>query len=401
MSGTSLDGLDIAFCTFYLKDNQSWIYKIIAAECIDYTAEWKSKLQDAVKLNGQDLLLLHREYGFYLGGQVMDFIEIHAVAPDLVSSHGHTIFHDPKNKLTFQLGDGAALHAATNIPVVCDFRSVDVSLGGQGAPLVPVGDELLFSEYDFCLNLGGIANISYKKENKRLAYDICGCNLLLNTFARENGKEYDENGNLARSGKVSQDLLNALNNWNYYSESLPKSLDKETMLQELLPLTRSFQLPIEDTLATLVEHIAIQVGKSIGDAKGKMLITGGGAFNKFLVERIQKHSEVSCIIPDEETVNFKEALIFAFLGVLRSRNEVNCLASVTGASRDNIGGAVYGPLNFNIGERPKSLKRQVIFVISFLLFFVFVFIIFYISWKLTGKREYYPVHQQINFQDSE
>jgi anhydro-N-acetylmuramic acid kinase len=344
MSGTSLDGLDIAFCTFYKKEEQNWIYKIIEAECIGYDATWKKKLQEAPYAGGKELILLHKEYGSFLGTRVIQFINKHNVNPDFISSHGHTVFHDPANKLTFQLGDGAALYAAVSIPVICDFRSVDVALGGQGAPLVPIGDALLFGDYDYSLNLGGIANISFTKSGKRIAYDICGCNLLLNYFAREKGIEFDNNGELAKAGEVKDSLLEALNSWDYYQRSAPKSLDKETMLQALLPVINKFPQSVEVILATLTEHIAIQVARATTLSGGKMLITGGGTFNKFLVEKIKKYSTALVHIPDEQTIKYKEALVFAFLGVLRIRNENNSLASVTGASSDNIGGAIFGPV---------------------------------------------------------
>ena len=342
MSGTSLDGLDIACCTFTKKADGDWTYEITAGECYEYDSEWKQKLNEAPGSNGLDLLILHKQYGSYIAEHINSFIRNKQLKPGLIASHGHTVFHQPEKKLSFQLGDGAAIYSLTGIAVVCDFRSVDVCLGGQGAPLVPVGDALLFKEYDYCLNLGGIANISYDKDGCRIGFDICGCNLLLNAMANEIGLDYDDKGQLAKNGSVDQSLLRELNNWGYYTMPSPKSLDKEKMLSELLPIVRSVRLTIEGKLATLTEHIALQISKSIEKKSGSILITGGGAFNKALTDKIAEKTALDVNIPSSELIQFKEALVFAFLGLLRALNENNTLAFVTGADRDSMGGALYG-----------------------------------------------------------
>jgi len=346
MSGTSLDGLDLAFCQFDYEDAKGWSFKIVAAECYPYSQSWKQKLNDAHLLSGLDLLLLDQEYGQYIGEIIVSFKDKFNADPDFIASHGHTVFHRPDKRLSFQMGSGASIYAKTGIPVVCDFRSVDVNLGGQGAPLVPAGDAILFKEYDYCMNLGGIANISFDKEGIRLAYDICGCNLLLNALANEIGLEYDESGKIAETGVINNELLDMLDQWDYYQKSAPKSLDKETMLSELLPLIQDFPVSIADKLATVSEHITFQISKAIEKDAGSVLITGGGALNKTLVSKIKKKTILKVIVPDEELIHFKEALIFAFLGVLRVLNQNNTYASVTGASHDSIGGAIYGG-NFN------------------------------------------------------
>jgi len=348
MSGTSLDGLDIAFCSFFLNEKQEWGYMIEKTDCVQYDAAWKESLGNAHNLSGLQLMALHQQYGRFIADSVNGFIRKHGLQPDLIASHGHTIFHDPGQMLSFQLGHGAAIYAGTGIPVVCDFRSVDVSLGGQGAPLVPIGDALLFKQYECCLNLGGIANISYDRAGKRIAYDICGCNLLLNMIAQQKGYAFDSGGAWARLGTIDTALLLKLNKWDYLQKQAPKSLDKETMLAELGPIIQSSRVSFEDKLATIVEHIAIQIAKATEGHIGTLLMTGGGAFNGFLVERIQEKTTPSCLVPDENLVNYKEALIFAFLGLLRARGEVNTLASVTGAKTDSIGGAIYGALDPNI-----------------------------------------------------
>lgn len=352
MSGTSLDGLDVAYCRFSLQ-KRKWNYRIVAAKTYSYTKEWKEKLSTVEKKSAEELAKLHAEYGCFLGKTIVGFLKefsLHTGKDQnrfFVSSHGHTIFHQPEKRFTFQLGSGAAVAAECHLPVICDFRTTDVALGGQGAPLVPIGDKLLFSEFDLCLNIGGIANISFDKNiSERIAYDICPANIVLNDLAKKKGKEYDKNGEIARSGAVSGKLLEELNALKFYSAKPPKSLGKEWIMRELFPVMEKYKISLADKMRTVTEHIAVQTGSQLRIQKvkagsRKLLITGGGAHNKFLIERIKANSPLSVYIPDKLTVDFKEALIFAFLGVLRLRNEINCLASVTGAKKDSCGGAAY------------------------------------------------------------
>ncbi len=350
MSGTSLDGVDIAFCRFIFANN-TWTYNIVEAETIAYTAEWKQALLSLEKTDAFTFQQTHVEYGFFLGKLVSDFIKKHHLKADFVSSHGHTIFHQPQKKLTVQIGAGSAIAAKCSLPVVCDFRSLDVALGGQGAPLVPIGDKLLFAEYDFCLNLGGFANVSYNLPSPngegagvRRAFDICPVNIVMNNICTTLGKEYDNEGKLARSGNINELLLNELNQLPFYQlpSNKPKSLGKEWVIENIHPLLAKYKLAPTDILRTFCEHIAMQVANALNDKpNGKILVTGGGAFNTFLMECIKKNTVHQLIVPAKKTIDFKEALIFAFLGVLRMRNEINCLKSVTGAQRDNCGGAVY------------------------------------------------------------
>ena len=341
MSGTSLDGLDLAFCKFS-KDDTRWSYQIQCAETIPYTDHWKKVLSSLEAGSALDFVTTDIEYGHLLGRLTHDFIDRYNLVPDFIASHGHTIFHRPEKRITSQIGRGSAISAETGYPVVCDYRSLDVALGGQGAPLVPIGDALLFGEFDFCLNLGGFANISYQNANERMAYDVCPANIVMNHLALQTGFDFDPGGKLAGSGTVSQQLLESLNGLPYYQLAFPKSLGKEWVVQHIFPLLKNSNQATNDLLATFCEHIAIQVAASTGGKKEtKMLITGGGAFNGFLISRIRHHASPEIIIPDAHTINFKEALIFAFLGVLRWRNESNCLRSVTGALKDSSGGAIY------------------------------------------------------------
>ena len=341
MSGTSLDGLDIAYCEFSLY-NHRWSYNIECAETKPYPDRWTRILSTLESGSALDFVTADIEYGHLMGKHTREFIAKNYLFPDFIASHGHTIFHQPEKRITSQIGRGSAIAAETGLPVICDFRSLDVALGGQGAPLVPIGDALLFDEFDFCLNLGGFANISCQIANERIAYDVCPANLVMNQLASEAGYEFDRGGKLAATGTINQPLLETLNGLPYYQMESPKSLGKEWVVQYLLPLLITSEQSPTDLLATFCEHIAIQVAAASAMKKeAKMLVTGGGAFNDFLIQRIRHYAAPEIIIPDNHTINFKEALIFAFLGVLRWRNETNCLRSVTGASKDSSGGAIY------------------------------------------------------------
>jgi anhydro-N-acetylmuramic acid kinase len=347
MSGTSLDGLDIAICEFASTEN-FWQYRIIDAVTFDYSDKWMEHLKNAQHLSAVNLLQLHKEYGEYLGSQVVGFLKNKSYKPFLIASHGHTIFHQPQKNFTFQLGDGNSIAALSGITTISDFRSMDVALGGQGAPLVPIGDVLLFGQYDFCLNLGGFANISFQSENKRIAFDICPVNFVLNLLAASKGKEFDHNGNIAASGQIDHNLLSKLNSLGYYKTPHPKSLGREWVEKHVFSVLEGSALNISDKMRTFVEHIAVQCGKIINPVAGpemKLLITGGGAHNEFLINQIARHSNVKIVVPDKLTIDYKEALIFAFLGLLRSQGKVNCLSSVTGASRDSCGGVISHGIN--------------------------------------------------------
>jgi anhydro-N-acetylmuramic acid kinase len=341
MSGTSLDGLDIACCEFS-KESGYWKFTIPCAETIPYDEVSKMRLTALETDTAIGLVEGHIEYGHYLGRTVNDFIRRHNLTPGFISSHGHTVFHRPGNGITFQAGCGAAIAAETGLPVVCDFRSSDVALGGQGAPLVPIGDALLFGEYDYCLNIGGFSNISQESGGRRIAWDICPSNIVLNQLARRTGMDFDPGGTIAASGKVVYALLEQLNALPFYATPPPKSLGKEWVNENILPVISRGSWRTEDLLATFCEHIAMMIARNTGTDKGhRMLVTGGGAFNDWLISRISNYSAVQVVIPDPLTVNFKEALIFAFLGVLRMRGEVNSLRSVTGARMDSVTGAIY------------------------------------------------------------
>ncbi|MCK7591838.1 anhydro-N-acetylmuramic acid kinase [Subsaxibacter sp. CAU 1640] len=343
MSGTSLDGIDLAYVSFIYNDRLE--YKIHKTVTVPYQPEWIQKLQSLVALSFDDLKLLDEVYTDYLSEIVVDFIRRNKIEKlDAVCSHGHTALHQPDKGLTYQIGNLPKIATNINELAVCDFRVDDVLLGGQGAPLVPIGDELLFSNYDFCLNLGGFANISTKIDGERIAYDICPVNIVLNHYVHQLGFDYDNKGKLASTGSINKGLLEKLNAFQFYKQHPPKSLGLEWVKSEVFPLIDSFQLDVIDILRTFIEHISIQISKNIFSGfEASVLCTGGGAYNDFLIKRIKNHTVSSLLIPSKELIEFKEALVFGFLGVRKLRNEINCLKSVTGAAKDHSSGKVYCP----------------------------------------------------------
>jgi anhydro-N-acetylmuramic acid kinase len=344
MSGTSLDGVDLAHVVFTLENNQ-WSFELLETETISYDDDWITRLKTAVGFSISELEILNMDYTKLLGGIISDFIQKHNLKDlDAVCSHGHTILHQPQNGFTLQIGNLPEIASLIGQKVVCDFRVQDVELGGQGAPLVPIGDRILFSGYDYCLNLGGFSNVSFESESQRIAFDISPVNTVLNFYADLLGLDYDDKGLIARGGMLNANLLIELNALDFYKKSWPKSLGFEFVKQTVLPLIDAFDIPIEDILHTFSEHVAFQTATALPAKTGKLLITGGGAYNTFLIERIQSHlPDMENIIPEKKILEFKEALIFALLGVLKLRNEMNVLSSVTGASHDHSSGKVYSP----------------------------------------------------------
>ena len=339
MSGSSLDGLDITLVKFD-EEGGRYDFQILAAETLPYPEHWTKQLSNAFHKQPKDLVQLDKDYGKYLGEQVLAFAKKHNAQPDFVASHGHTIFHKPEEHYTLQIGDGQELAKACGFTVINDFRSEDVSKGGQGAPLVPIGDKLLFSDYEICLNIGGIANLSYDEGSKRIAYDLCIANQALNYLANMNGLDYDRDGELARSGEVDMTLLKKLNRHPFYGQLPPKSLGREFFEANQKELLQG--LPVPDMLATFVEHIALQIALPISFLpKGRILCTGGGARNKFLVERLQARTKHEVVVPEKQIIDYKEALVFAFLGLLRLEGKTNVLASVTGAESDSCSGRIW------------------------------------------------------------
>ena len=350
MSGSSLDGVDIAMAELQ-EVSGKWNYTIRAADCYPYTDDWAEKLATASGLSAVDYLLLHTAYGHHIGALVNRFIEEHQLhyKVQLIASHGHTTIHIPAKQTTAQLGDGAAIAAVTGINVVSDLRAMDLALGGHGAPIVPIAEKLLLGDYGFFLNIGGIANLSFNDPERYIAFDICPANRVLNMLAHDGGKAFDENGRMAKSGNTDANLLRLLNDLEYYGLPYPKSLSNDFGTDVVYPLVTGEVNAVHDALRTYTEHIAMQVASAVAPLKDKasnrkMLVTGGGAHNGFLIERIRSllaPLQIEVVVPDRGLIDFKEALAMALIGVLRWREENNVLGSVTGAARNSIGGAVW------------------------------------------------------------
>ena len=343
MSGTSLDGIDLAHLHFSLK-NDKWEFKILESETIGYSEAWVTRLKNAVTYSTTELFELNKEYTVLLAGVISDFITAHSItAIDAVCSHGHTVLHQPQNGFTLQIGNLEQLADFIQQTVVCDFRVQDVELGGQGAPLVPIGDRILFADYDYCLNLGGFSNVSFEEDGSRIAFDISAVNTVLNFYANQLGFDYDDKGSISQKGIVNEALLGELDGLDYYRSTYPKSLGFEFVREVLLPLIDSYDIAVEDKLRTFTEHIAVQVGLALPKKQGTMLVTGGGAYNDFLLQRLGSYlPNMNIVIPDKKLLEFKEALIFGLLGVLRLREQINVLSSVTGAERDHCSGKIFG-----------------------------------------------------------
>jgi anhydro-N-acetylmuramic acid kinase len=346
MSGTSLDGIDLAHLNFEII-NGKWSFQILECETIGYSQKWIDHLKIAVGFSELELQKLNVDYTLLLGTVISDFINRNKIENiDAVCSHGHTILHQPQNGITLQIGNLPEIAALCKQKVVCDFRIQDVELGGQGAPLVPIGDRILFSDYDYCLNLGGFSNISFEENGNRIAFDISPVNTVLNFYANQLGLDYDDKGKISRTGTVNSELLNELNRLDFYQKKYPKSLGFEFVKKIILPLIESYPISIEDKMNTFTEHIAAQISLALPNKKNNLFITGGGAYNDFMIERVQFHlPETKVVIPERKIIEFKEALIFGLLGVLKLGNEINTLSSVTGSKMDHSSGIVYNSKN--------------------------------------------------------
>lgn len=340
MSGSSLDGLDLCLANFHF-DGQRWHFTIENSHTQPYPDALVDRLRVAHLAPVAEVQALDATLGRLFAQAVGDFLG-DKTKPQLISSHGHTIVHAPADGYTLQIGGAAYLAAQMRLPVVYDFRTADVALGGQGAPLVPYGDDLLFADYSACLNLGGIANVSLRQGDKRLAWDMAFCNMVLNHFSQKLGRAYDEDGLLAKSGRFLPDLEASLVAWPYYRRPAPKSLGREDFERELLPLLEKENWAPVDVLHTYTLHLGRYLGSVVSTTctSGKVLVTGGGAFNSFLMAEMQRTSSLKIDIPTAEVVAQKEALIFGFLGLLRYLHQPNVFSSVTGSSADHSAGVL-------------------------------------------------------------
>ncbi len=340
MSGTSLDGLDLASCLF-TRNYSSWDFTLECATTVKYSVDWINLLKESEL--SRNVENIDYKFGVFLAQSVQGFIKNHQLSNiDLIASHGHTLFHEPEKGITVQIGNGAIIAKELNIDTVSNFRQADVLLGGQGAPLVPIGDQLLFKDFPCCINVGGFANLSKKSEFGIAAWDICPANYVLNSLCNEINTEYDNEGNIARTHAIHLPLLNELNSIKFYEKNPPKSLAREWVNENIWPILNRYTISIEEKIATFTEHAAIQIAESL-PTNAMSLFTGGGTYNTFLMERIQHYNPAAqIVIPSNELIEYKEALVFAFLGLLRYHGEVNILSSVTGATKDHSSGDLHG-----------------------------------------------------------
>ncbi len=343
MSGTSLDGLDLVLVDFWLEKNK-WRFEIEISDTVTYDCQWQERLAYAHRLSPKKLDELDDDYSLKLYELLSDFILKHNIGQvDAVCSHGHTVLHQPDKGFTLQIGNQNLLSEMLGCTLVCDFRVQDVENGGQGAPLVPVGDYLLFSDYSVAMNLGGFANLTRMDKGPLIAYDICALNTVINRLVARENLKFDDDGQLARQGKRIGELLEELDNIAYYHVEGPKSLGIENVEKDIWPLVLKYQDHLtKDLLSTYIEHVSKIIALEIGDAKS-VLVTGGGTFNTFLLESIKKYNQSQLVIPDKTIIEYKEAVVFGLLGVLRLRQENNIYASITGCPKDHCSGKIYRP----------------------------------------------------------
>ncbi len=353
MSGSSLDGLDIAYCEFQVDKKAITDWKLLEATTANYPEKWTARLQHLPEQNARTLARTNVYFSRFMADLVNDFIQEHKIQPDLIASHGHTIFHEPDRLMTLQIGDGATLAALTGISVASDFRTQDIALEGEGTPIAPAADRFLFPGYDFYLNIGGIANVTCNANGRYIAFDTSPANQILNMLAAELGLPYDKDGQIARSGKLNIELIDQLEQFAYFQQDYPKSLDNNWIREHVLPTFAIAESPVADLLHTAVHFISKHIGESLKNIirkehlhkdKYTMLVTGGGGFNTYLMECIQTDCQAvntEIILPERDIIDYKEAILMALMGVLRVEHIPNCFSSVTGAKRDSIGGALY------------------------------------------------------------
>ncbi len=361
MSGSSLDGVDLAFCHFDWEQGLvDW--KIIQAETLPFNEQWQARLQHLPQASALDFAKTNTYFGHYLAQLVMTFLEKHNLEPDFIASHGHTIFHDPEKRYTIQIGDGGAMAALTGYPVINQFRTQDIAIDGEGAPLAPIADRYLLPGYDFYLNLGGIANISAAVGDRYLAFDLSGANQILNALAQLADQPFDQGGQLAAQGQLLQPLFDQLNQHPFFEQPYPKSLDNQWTVQHFVQPFLAYEGTVVDRLCTAVHHIAYQVSQAIQQLveteqfqqpSYRMIVTGGGAYNHFLLDQIQKYCpEIEIVVPESMIIDFKEAALMSLMGVLRLEQHPNTISSVTGARQDTVSGAIYQGWRKQIAARP-------------------------------------------------
>lgn len=342
MSGSSLDGLDIALCEFHQESERNLEWKIVSAQTVAFSEAMKQDLISAPHASVEQLFTLDQKLAVFIATEVKKLCDEHHFEADYIASHGHTVLHQPEKGFSLQIGSGQTISAVAKVPTIANFRNKDIALGGQGAPLVPVGDEGLFGEYDACLNLGGIANITLLNQEQLMAWDICPFNQPLNFLAQKCGKEFDESGEMAKSGKLNSALLKELKKMSYFQKTPPKSLANEWIKENYIPVLSAANVAVEDQLRTVVAHLVDEIAGVINQYSVRnVLISGGGAFNSFFVEQLSAATLADISVPNDEIVNFKEALLFAYLGFLKVNNLENVYSSVTGSIKNSSSGDIF------------------------------------------------------------
>ena len=359
MSGSSLDGMDLALCEVRLDRSTTPTgvahFALLAAETLPYSDLWQRRLANLPDQDARTFARTHTYFGHLTAEFALDFLQRHRTTADFIATHGHTVFHEPDRNHSAQIGDGAATAALTSVPTIAQFRQTDVAAGGQGAPIVPLFERLVLGAYAFFLNLGGIANLSYHAPDGRtVAFDVTGANQPLNALAGLAGQPYDADGALARSGTPVSELLERLDALPFLEQPYPKSLSNQWVVEHLTAPLLAYPASIADRLATAVEHTARQIGmavrrvaerENVPDTDRTLYVTGGGAFNGYLLERLrtQLPPGMNLHIPPSDWVQFKEAMLMALLGAFRWEGVPNVLPSATGARRATVNGAVYLP----------------------------------------------------------
>jgi anhydro-N-acetylmuramic acid kinase len=343
MSGSSLDGLDLAICSF---TDQS-IFTIHNSTTIELPLDLRTKLKNFSTLNAFQIADLDAYFALFSAHSIRDFTNNWIGGISLVVSHGHTLYHNPANAVSWQIGNGGIIAAVTGIDTLCDLRVQDVALGGQGAPLAALVDLNLFKDYTGLLNLGGIANITINQSNTVYSWDISPCNQVFNHLAQKEGKEFDKGGSIARSGKILMELIHKWQENTYFSQMPPKSMDNTWVKENYIKEIDKIDQPVKILMASFAEFVAIQLSKDLKSLDlnpGKILVTGGGAFNAHFISRLKVHlSPLNWVVEvaEESLINYKEAMLMAYMGHRYINKKTNTISTATGAEKDLISGALY------------------------------------------------------------
>ena len=354
MSGTSLDGLDIALCYFEPE------YQLLHSRCFEFTDDLKQRVLPFMTDQAQsidELMILDRDLATFAAEAILIFLHDHRIDAKEVNAigyHGQTLRHRPDEGCSLQIGNPHILAEMTGIDVIADFRRRDLAAGGEGAPLVPAFHHFLTEKMRrpfALLNLGGIANLSLFCENGEIqGFDTGPANTLIDQWIYQHtGVNFDAEGEWAASGAINQPLLEALLEEPYFQRSAPKSTGRETFNLEWLnhKLTYFGELSPEDIQATLTELTAVTIADALKHAKlnnCQLILCGGGARNRYLVERLTTHLPDFTIIASDLlgwSADAMEAAAFAWLAWAFKNKKAGNIPAVTGAFGERRLGALY------------------------------------------------------------